>query len=226
MTDAVCVIAHRRDPDRPRRAFDGLFICGGHRTGLARSLLELPDMHRRLVERHVARAGSQSEVRTGGHAGLSLHDAVSRLRGDIASELGTWARDLAEERAFSLPEDNLRDVCRFLIGANARNLDWRCAHPSVDEFHDTVDRLHRQAFALLYPRGRRRFEVADCIEVTSCDVNTRSEQRCPGRMLATLTGADDEMPSALFCSDCGFEVVGNQWINYGNRHRKAMGVSA
>jgi hypothetical protein len=157
---------------------------------------------------------------------LSLHDAVSRARGNIYTGLSGWARIVASERGFALPDDDVHAIARYLIGRNGGQLDWLCAQPWVDELVDLMDTLHREAFALLYPRGRRRFEVGDCIEVTSCDVETRAEQRCPGRMLATLTDADDQLPAFLWCSDCGLEVTADRWITYGRRVHKAMGVSA
>lgn len=222
MSDVVCVLEHRRDPERPRRALDGLWVCGGHRKGLAFDLLDLPGMHEGLAERHSARGGSHSEVRTRGHAGLSLSDPVSRLRGDIYTGLAGWARVIHEERGFALPADDVPAIAGFLLGRRASMLDWCCAQPWVDEFADNLDTLHREAFALLHPRGRRRFEVGDCIEVTWCDVASRVERRCPGRMLATLTDQDDQLPSVLWCSDCGLEITADRWITYGRRVHKAM----
>lgn len=217
--DTNCVLEHHKDPDRPRRALPGLYVCPGHRTGLARALLELPGMYDRLVERHTARSPVQSEIRAGGHHGLSLSDPVALLRGNIVSELGSRCRMVAEERAFHQPEPDVRSMCHFLIGGGGRMLDWCLAQPWAEEFHNEVDHLHREAFGLLYPRGRRRFELGDCIEVTACDVQTKAEQRCLGRMVATLTDPDDESPTVMWCTDCGLEVPKKQWIKYGLRYQ-------
>jgi hypothetical protein len=226
VSEQTCICEHKREPDRPRRALDSLYVCGGHRKGLAFNLLDLPGMYERLTERHTARTGGHSEIRTGGHAGLSLQDRVARARGNIYTGLSGWARIVASERGFRLPVDDVRAIATWLVGRNGGQLDWLCAQPWVDEAVDTMDVLHREAFVLLYPRGRRRFEVGDCIEVTSCDVATRDEQRCPGRMLATITDQDDELPSSLYCSDCGLDVSADRWITWGRQYRKAMGVSA
>jgi hypothetical protein len=181
-------------------------------------------MHRRLAERHVASGRGLSEHRPSGHHGLNLSDPVAMLRGNIRSELGTWARDLAGERGFGLPFDDMRDICRFLVGADGRNLDWRLARPTDDviEFHDNVETLGREAFRLLYPSGRRRFEVGVCIEVTACDVATQREQRCPGRMITTLYDTDSEFRSNLWCDECGVEITADQWVTYGRRVHREM----
>lgn len=226
MSETNCVLEHRRDPERPRRALDGLYVCAGHRKGLAFDLLDLPGMYDHLTERHTARSGGHSEIRSGGHAGLTIQDRVARARGNIYTGLSGWCRIVAAERGFSLPRDDVHDMSRYLLGAHGSMLDWTCAQPWVDEYADTLDVLHRDAFGQLYPSGRRRFEVGDCIEVTSCDVETRAEQRCPGRMLASITDQDDELPSLLWCSDCGMEVTADRWITYGRRVHKAMGVLA
>lgn len=224
--DTNCVCVHRRDPERPRTALDGLYVCAGHRKGLALDLLDLPGMHERLTERHTVRAGGQSEIRSGGHAGLAIQDRVARARGNIYTGLSGWSRVVAAERGFGLPTDNVRAMSQYLLGPRASMLDWLCAQPWIDEAVDTFDQLHRDAFGLLYPRGRRRFEVGDCIEVTSCDVATQAEQRCPGRMLATITDQDDELPSAMYCDCCGLEITADRWITYGRRVHKAMGMTA
>lgn len=216
-----CVLPHRRDEDRPRPALDGLMVCAGHRKGLAFALLDLPGMHEALVGAHNASSGT-SEVRSGGHAGLNLTDAVADARDGIYFTLAGWVKVCAEERGWTPPEDTVRALAGFLLGNRAANLDWWCAHRAVDELWSEIDPLHREAFRLLYPRGRRRFEVGDCIETVACDVGTRAEQRCPGRMLATLTDADDQLPAFLFCDECGLEITADRWVTYGRRVHKAM----
>lgn len=221
-----CVLAHRRDPDRPRRAVDSLRACYGHRTGLARTLLELPDMYRRLAERHIASGRGLSEHRPSGHHGLAINDKVATLRGDFRTNLRPWVYDVWRDRGFTLPAEVAAEdpyhMARYIWGHRGANLDWWCARDDLADFHDTVDLLHRRAFPLLYPTGRRRFEVGACIEVTTCDVATRVEQCCRGRMLATLTDADDVLPATLYCDECGVEITADRWITYGRRVHKAM----
>jgi len=234
VTDQVCVVEHRKDPDRPRRALTGALCCGGCRKGLAFDLLDLPDMHDRLTERHTARSNGHSEVRSSGHTGLTLNDRVVRARGNIYTGLANWTKIVALEGNLQhLPADNVHAMARWLLGHRASMLDWICEHDWVEQIVNNMDVLHREAFGLLYPRGRRRFPIklpngqpATCIEVTSSDVATRQLQRCPGEMVATLTDPDDDFPPLIWCSDCGFEVAGNQWINYGRRYLEATGVSA
>ena len=221
-----CVLPHRRDPDRPRRALDGLLVCPGHRKGLAFDLLDLPGMHAQLVARHTASGARFGERRGRGHAGLNVQDKVARARGDIYTGLAGWARLAAEERDFTLPADDVAAIAGFLLGRGASMLDWACARPWIDEYADTLDTLHRTAFGLLHPRGRRRFEVGACIETISCDVPTRAEQRCQGRMVATLTDADDQLPAFLWCDECGIEITADRWITYGRRVHKAMGTAS
>lgn len=201
-------------------------MCPGHRKGLALDLLDLPGMYERLPERHTARTGGASEVRSGGHAGLALQDRVAQARGNIYTGLAGWVRIVAAERGFTLPADQVPALTDWLLGRRAGQLDWTCTQPWIDEYADTLDVLHRDAFSVLYPRGRRRFEVGDCIETTWCDVATRTEQPCPGRMLATLTDADDQLPASLWCDECGIEITADRWITYGRRVHKAMEATA
>ncbi len=99
----------------------------------------------------------------------------------------------------------------------AVHLDWLCAQPFVDEFAAEMLGLARTARALVYPSGRRTFPVGPCTEVTSCDVATRLEQRCPGRLRAILHGdegtraTDRALPHSLNCSECGLSVPADEW---------------
>lgn len=222
MTETVCVLEHRRDPDRPRRAADNLLVCLGHRTGLARDLLELPGMYEQLATAHAGQRGPRSEVRSSGHAGLSLDDAVTTARAEIRTMLTTWVRAVAEDRGANLPADDPADMARWLLGRYGTVLDWCLGQDWAADFHAGIDAVHRDAFRILHPTGRRRFEVGACIEVTACDVASRVEQQCPGRMLATLTDVDDRLPASLWCDECGHEVSAAGWITYGRRVQKAM----
>jgi hypothetical protein len=226
----TCVMFHRRDPDRPRRAAPGLSVCGGHRTAIARDLIELPGMHERLAAAHAGRPGAKSEIRAGGHAGLNLDDRVATCRAEIRTMLSTWARAVAEDiasgRTVHLPEDTVPAMARYLLGHRAATLDWILGQDWADDFAAGIDAVHRDAFGLLHPRGIRRFEVGDCIEVTSCSVLTRAEERCPGRMVATLADSDGMLPASLWCEDCGIEITAAGWITYGRRVHKAMGVAS
>ena len=222
----TCVIPHWRQPCRPRLALPGLRTCAGHRTGLARTLIALPLMHGQLAAAHTARSGAKSEVKAGGHAGLALNDRVAEVRSAIYFSLAGWAKDMADLRGWTLPADTMPAIGAYVVGQRAVNIDWWAAHPAVDELWAEIEPLHGEAFRLLHPRGIREFAVGACIEVTSCDVVTRAEQRCPGQMLATLTDAAQLMPSALWCETCGIEIEASGWITYGRRVQKAMEAMA
>lgn len=50
MTDQLCVLEHRTDPDRPRHAVPGLLLCIGHGDRLFHNLDDLPELRDALTE--------------------------------------------------------------------------------------------------------------------------------------------------------------------------------
>jgi hypothetical protein len=48
VTDQPCLLIHHFDPDQPRRALDGLYVCAGHQARLSRWLRQLPPLHAAL----------------------------------------------------------------------------------------------------------------------------------------------------------------------------------
>lgn len=212
----LCVLEHHRVPCRPRRALDGLRVCPGHRAGLARELLELPEMYERLVARHSA-GSSLSEIRAGGHAGLSLDPRVTRARDELRTMLASWCRAVAEDRDFSLPADSVQAMADYLLGRRGAMLDWVCAQPWVADFRAGIDAVHRDAFRLLHPRGARHVPVAPCQAPLWSDVATRTTVTCPGVLVVTFRGGDGERFPDAVCDDCGREFPPAQWRRLADR---------
>ncbi len=220
-----CVIPHRTDPERPRRALEGLLVCAGHYGQLQRDLAELPDLHEDLAlalhPENAWQRGVGQKVRGTAESARLNNARVEEARNCIRRDLASWSRLLVEDRELHLRPRNPEPAATaaFL----AVHLDWLCAQPFVDEFAAEVLGLARTARALVYPSGRRTFPVGPCPEVTSCEVATQLEQRCTGRLRAILHGdegsrvTDRLLPHSLDCSDCGTTIPADQWLSLGRR---------
>lgn len=105
MTESVCVLEHRHDPDRPRRAVTGLLVCAGHQIGLSRMLRQLPPLHAAL-DAAVARGGRIGGPVVSGsrNVGVDLDDDVTLIRRAIRHKLATWALLVAEECDVTAPD--------------------------------------------------------------------------------------------------------------------------
>lgn len=82
-----------------------------------------------------------------------------------------------------------------------------------------------RAYRLLYPSGRRREVVGQCVETTWCTVEDQAEQRCPGDLYAFLSPADDLLPASLVCDTCGIEVPACEWGAFGRRYQRAAAAA-
>lgn len=203
----TCVLPHHTEPERLRRALDGLHVCGGCRARMARQLDELPALDADLAGHAAAGTGSNggspsAELR------LPMDDRAATTRLRIRGVLSSWTLLVAEERGMAVPQVD----AQTLAGAStvdvltrwlARHLDWLSAHPAVDDWAGELDELHRAAHSIAYPSGRRRRPVADC-RLELWLVATRQPYACPGRLTVTMR-PDDELPDAV-CDTCGDTV--------------------
>lgn len=230
----VCILPHRRDPDRARNAGPGLLVCLGCRGDLHRALVDLPALYDGLIERHVRSGLPSAGQRVSGSATRPIphNEDVGDVRGRVRFELAAWSASVAEQRAVTAPDSRSPSVtARFLL----RHLEWLLStdgwrtvegktvarDETVTVFADTVRELRRDAYGLLYPTGRRRFDVGPCPEIVTPASATTEAVTCPGTLVALLRPDDDLLPSSWSCETCGMELPASRWASYGRRLQRA-----
>lgn len=114
MTDPqVCVVTHRRDPDRPRLAVDGGYVCRGCEARLAQLIAELPAQFSELTRAlGTSREVGSPKVSGSPSAGLPFRPRVADHLPDITGKLLSWCRLVVEERPddLTLPDFHPRTV--------------------------------------------------------------------------------------------------------------------
>lgn len=211
---STCVLTHRHraDPcdcgsdDRacatPRRALDGLYVCGGCFDRLEQTLAELPARYDDLAERLASGGGAGPKVTGSPERALPIVPAVADHREQIARVLASWASLVAEERGLRGPASPTPHTLAAWLG---EHLTWCCAQPWIDDFTGEVRDLSGRAYALLYPSGRRRVKVGPCVE-------------CSGTLTATIAPVDDLLPSSIDCdADEAHSWSADRWLALGRR---------
>jgi hypothetical protein len=139
----------------------------------------------------------------------------------IASTLASWVLLVAGERGLVAPHTAEPHA---LAGWLCRHADWMAAQEFANEPAEHFHELTTQAKALAYPREVRRFICAACVEVTACDVDSRTETRCGGDLVATIKVEEDEdglLPAEVACRVCGQSWSSGQWMTLGRHIREA-----
>jgi hypothetical protein len=213
----ACVLTHARDPERVRWAVGGLLLCYGHLLRLADDLADLPGLYRRLVEQHNPGGGTGPKTSGSRDLGLRYNPKIAGARGEIYTALAGWARSIAEEAGWTLPDDDLGAIAGWLLGPRGTRLRWAAGQAWADEYAVDITRVHREAWPLAYPNGQHRVDVGPCTRGLSCDVETRAEQCCAGTLRATLHDADDLLPAELVCDECAWPVPPREWVTLGRR---------
>jgi hypothetical protein len=187
-----CVIWHRDDPDRPRKAIPTLLVCLGHYHRLARQVRQLGPLDRVLA----ARAANPAAVRTGSKSAetrIPLHEAAAITRREIRQVLASWTLMLCQEQRLHGPDFNSgRGLVSWLLAHH----DDFCAHPAVDDYFTEIGDLHRRAMAICYPFGNRRVPVAPC--------------ECGGHLQVALR-EDGGLVDAE-CDTCGAVLPPYRWL--------------
>jgi hypothetical protein len=132
--------------------------------------------------------------------------------------LASHCRGLAEDHGWTLPADTVPAMAGYLLGRRGATLDLLLAQLDADDFAAGIDAVHRQAFRLLHPTGRRHIPVAPCGAGLWCDVATRVTVVCPGALVVTCRSDDDgQRMSDAVCDECGREVPPVQWRRLADR---------
>lgn len=212
--DPACILTHRNEPDRPRRAANG-YVCAGHRAKVERLIAEMPAVYDELGSFLTSSERREPDGHGKGHStstGVALNEKIIEACSEINNELVRLCHHVSYERGTSYPDTRLigqpEAVARLATWLTTQ-VDWLCDQPNIDETHQYLDALARDCDWLTKPSGRRRFDVPDaiCRAALSCDVSTREVNRCEGQLVATLMPHDDrEVLSEVSCELCGYEV--------------------
>lgn len=218
MSHGVCVLPHRREPDRPRRAADGLLVCAGHRKGFPGQILDLAAAHEALAAAltSTGTGGERTRRTKSEETGIKISDRVLLVRTLIRDNLAAWSGVVTQGRDVTPPPFRPADMARFL----ARHTDWICAQDWIpDLWADLLDdpaaeitperdwrALAQQARTLLQPAGRRRSGLGEC-------------PNCGGLLVALIRDTDDLLPGKVWCERCGAQWAPDAWHRLGKRIR-------
>jgi hypothetical protein len=157
VTNDICVAPHAKDPDRPRRAVDGLYLCAGHFADLERLIAEMPAVHDDLTR--PATPGPKAYGGGGESHGLTVDDQAAELRSQIRRDLRWWAHRAADERGFAKPyADHPYSTASYLL----RHLEWLAAQRIVVELLDVMRELRARARGITDLPARRVPLEAPC----------------------------------------------------------------
>lgn len=226
-----CVLTHRSEPDKKRRAAQGALVCYGCLARMRRDLIgetkefdgkkvEIPgllQLDADLVMAHVASPMPSSRVSGGGsEPPLPINVSITDLRIDIAGKLMSWACLIAEERDVT-PPPNRHDIA-IVVHFLEKHLDWAIEQPWIDEFDQELRKARGQAFSTAFGESSRSFKVADCPQVVACDTTTKAEIICGGNLMATLRDRDKLLPSVIWCkTDLDHEWTADTWRELSRR---------
>lgn len=238
-----CVLEHHQDSERPRRALDGLSVCGGHRAKMLRQLRQLGPLDRVLAERAVQVAGQRAGSRSA-ETRIPYDAVAAPLRHHLRQKLAGWVHAIAHDRGFTGPDvaaapttapvayewragrahavSGTRTDLDVVCGWLERQHDWICASSGVgpdkwtiDDYATDLAELHSSAWSICYPSGRRRIKVADCRQVISW---IRYQWICTGRLVVSLQPGDDTFPDAV-CDLCHQPVPPSVWLRWADKDR-------
>lgn len=229
---AICPLAHRSEPDRPRRATHGL-LCAGHYRGLADDLASLPGLHDTLAKYLVRSGGGDGGRSSDSDAvGIDLDGEVVKARDHIRHLLTSWALIVLEEGTWTQqPDDDVRSVARWLLA----RLDWMAGQPWADEFADNVRTVVRESRAQVQPNTTYRVELGPCPELLPVveDDDIRLDP-CPGTVVAVMqrVTSSERLPSEVRCTEHGDDEEQPhawgpmQWHTLGRRMGRSAHASA
>ena len=223
-----CVLAHVKDPERPRPASAG-YLCTGHYLGLEKILAELPslfsDAEQSLIPgTPTGRGSSETQDDT---TSLSLRptrtpfdERVSESTAKLRDLLASWASVVTEEHPSGLhsPRFEPHTLSRFLLTW----LPWVCEQPWVDDFDTEVRDGRKALYAALTPSRTSRVPLGPCEAPVACDVLTGAEMTCQGIMEAVVRDSTDDLPPEITCQVCGLSKPPTEWRALSRRWRKGM----
>lgn len=194
-----CVMAHRQDPDRPRPAVDGGYICDGHVRELRALVAEAAD---RVDD--LDRAAGPGGKRSGTSDGITVDLAAAECRSQMAAVMASWSRVVAEDRGVATPAGpELARTVPWL----SRHVDWCAQQRWVDEMLLELRQVTGRAIGLT-DIPSRRIELGE-----QCLTHTEGS-RCEGTITIVVRG-DDWSARCTVCTDsqeAGPYLRGTGWV--------------
>jgi hypothetical protein len=199
----LCVMVHKRDPERPRPAVDGLYLCHGDLNQLERLVAEMPARANDL-DRAAGVGGGRGD---GTHGGITIDDRAATHRSHMAGVLASWCRLVAEERGILPPASaDLYRTAPWLI----RHIDWCAGNRWVDEMLTELRQISGQAMGISDIPARRVPLGEQCL-------THEGGERCEGTVTIVVRGDD----WTAVCTMCDEQqeatpylraVQGRRWI--------------
>lgn len=225
---SLCVIPHAADPERPRRALDGLLVCAGHEAGLSRRLRQLAPLH--AVLEHALAVGDRAGGPVVGgtrEVGIDLQHRVTVVRAAICHKLASWALAVAEEAKATPPD--LSPESRPAAILSPRRRKYNVINPRTQRV-DTITRLtviprevtdvqvlttwlttwHPWLLARPYVDDWAQdiadlhSEAWDCAYPSGRRWHVIADcpaENCPGKLRATVGSRDELLPDRVVCTE-------------------------
>jgi hypothetical protein len=190
-----CVLTHRTDPDRPRRAIDGLYVCHGHHAELERLIAEMPARYNDLDR---PKGAGGPKITFANEPGLTVDEAAANLRQQITGTIASWCRVVAEDRGITPPAGP--EISRTAPWLTT-HVDWCAAHRWVDEMLLELRQVTGRAIGIT-DIPARRVELGE-----QCLVHADGE-RCVGEVTIIIRG--DEWIAR--CSECVGDQEATQYL--------------
>ncbi|MEV0149083.1 MULTISPECIES: hypothetical protein [unclassified Nonomuraea] len=207
---ALCTATHRRDPDRPRPAADGLNLCAGCHAALGRHLSALPELHGDVLAELPATRDTAGPAVSGSRTPpLPYNPRAGDLLSQIRHDLRFVTELVAIERGLIGPPPNPGAQCAWL----GRHVDWLAAHPDAGAVKDVLAELVGRAYNVIDP-ARLPLVIGRCIEVLDLEAGVQ----CDGMLLATVRRDGDPRPSEIYCDMCELALDTTQWHRFGKRY--------
>jgi hypothetical protein len=182
VTTDRCIAAHRVDPDRPRQAADGKYLCQGHLADLEQLVAEMPAIHDDLTR--PSTPGPKAYGGGGESHGLTVDDAAADLRRHMEGVVASWCRVVVEERGARPPaSEAIHHTSPWLVNARTDHLGWCAANRWVDEMLAELRELRGKATGLVDLPARKVPLEAPCL------VHADGEP-CPGTVTIIVRGDD------------------------------------
>lgn len=217
--ERLCPLAHRVDPERPRKSAPSSILCAGHIFQSRTALEELPGRYTELAtvaaptyEQHSGARSAEkpipyrqhaADLRNGGKYDPDKPEIDGVRLVGIRAALTNWVRIVAEERGLMLPADDGRDEVELAAEFLRRHHDWSVSQLWADDYATELRDLNEAAWSLLHPR---RTEAATRLP---CPAD------CGGTLRASFRDDDSHddslAPKVLICDGCALPVPPEQW---------------
>ena len=192
----ICVLTHRLNPERPRQALDGAYLCAGHRTHLERLIAELPARHDDL-ERPKGAGGPK--ITFANDPGLHIDESAANLRAQIQHDLLWWCIYVADQRGITRPMSADPSATATWLTVH---IDWLAADkPAAEELLPVLRELTGKAIGIT-DIPARRVELGE-----QCLVH-EDGARCIGEVTIVIRG--DEWIAR--CSECVGDQEATQYL--------------